>query len=109
MSIRDTRDREVMTGGKGAFLSPPRARGGPGDKNSPRPPQTDLLSGPGDKPGTEALGHAHLQACSDPAVPASVFRCGSIPALVGAVDGGANAPLGPSAGLVMFSIKRVAK
>ena len=42
-------------------------------------------------------------------VVASVFRCGSIPASVGAVDGRTNAPLGPSSGLVMFSIKRVAK
>src|SRR4051794_22396700 len=42
------RDREVMTGSNGAFLSPPCARGGSGDKNPLHPPQADLLSEPGD-------------------------------------------------------------
>ena len=81
------RDREVMTGGTGTFLSPPCARGGRGDKNPLHPRQADLLSEPGGKPGAEAVGHDRLQACSDPAVLASVLRCGSIPASVGAVDG----------------------
>ena len=102
------RDREVMTG-EGAFLSPPCARGGRGDKNPLHPRQADLLSEPGGKPGAEAVGHDRLQACSDrrcwhPCSAAGQSRHRSALSM-----GGANALLGPSPGLVMFSIKRVAK
>ena len=76
-----------MTGARVPFCRLLAREGGRGDKNPLHPRQADLLSEPGGKPGAEAVGHARLRACSDPAVLASVLRCGSIPASVSAVDG----------------------